>query len=108
MNKIMLVAGMLMSFGVSAEALTNPENGQVWITDDNGAYTTDNSRLIKSGDHYFGSDGRIYLRQGSLLMQIGGPRRGQMEQLQRIQIQITAPPIITAPLIVPMHHHHHH
>lgn len=101
MEKMILVTGLLMSFGLSADALTNPENGQVWITDDNGAYTADNSRLIKSGENYFGSDGRIYLRQGNILMQINGPREKKMEQPQTIQIHITAPPILTVPLLVP-------
>jgi hypothetical protein len=114
MKKIILVAGILMSFGLSAETMTNPQNGEVWAITDNGAYNADNSQLIKYGDKYYGGDGRIYLRQGNILMQIDGPRQEQRQQPQKIQIQITAPPIISAPMIVPaplitpIHRQHHH
>jgi len=104
---IILVAGILMSFGLSSETMTNPENGEVWAITDNGAYNADNSKLIKYGDKYYGGDGRIYLRQGNILMQIGGPRQEQIKQPQKIQIQITAPPITPVPMIVPMHPHFH-
>jgi hypothetical protein len=118
MTKFILVAGMLMSFGLSADTMTNPKTGEVWALTDNGAYNADNSKLIKNGDKYYGADGRIYLRQGDTLMQIDGPRQeqmGQPQQLQiQIQIQITAPPVTTAPFIgqipfiTPMHHYHPH
>jgi hypothetical protein len=116
MKKIILAAGILMSFALNAETMTNPENGEVWAITDKGAYNADNSQLIKYGDKYYGGDGRIYLRNDHILMQIDGPRREQIQQPQKIQIQITAPPIITAPMIVPAplitpiqrHHQHRH
>lgn len=102
MNKLIaLAAGMLVSFAVRAEIMTNPGNGEVWVITDNGAYNADNSELIKDGDKYYGSDGRIYLRQGSLLMQVSGPRQKQTVQPQTIQIQITTPPVTPMPWIVP-------
>jgi hypothetical protein len=107
MKKFIWGAGILMSFILRAETMINPENGEVWVITDNGAYNADNSELIKYEDKYYGSDGRIYLRQGNILMQIGGPRQGQMEQPQKIQIQITAPPVTPAPLIVPLRPHFH-
>jgi hypothetical protein len=74
MKKIMLVAGMLMSFGVSAEFKINPETGQGYNTDSNGAWSTDGTRLNKAGnsDTYFGSDGGTYEQQGNQIRQIGG------------------------------------
>lgn len=100
---IILAAGILMLLGLSAETMTNPENGEVWAITDDGAYNANNSKLIKNGDKYYGGDGRIYLRQGNTLMQIDGPRQ-QIKQPQQIQIQIQipAPAITPVPLIVPM------
>lgn len=100
---VMLIAGILMLFGLSAETMTNPENGEVWAITDDGAYNANNSKLIKNGDKYYGGDGRIYLRQGNILMQIDGPRQQQIKQPQQIQIQIQPPAITPVPIIVPMH-----
>lgn len=74
MKKIILAAGLLISFGVSAEMMTNPENGQIYVKDDKGAYTNDGTRLNKAGnsDTYFGTDGGIYEQQGNQIRQIGG------------------------------------
>jgi hypothetical protein len=74
MKKILLAAGLLMSFGVSAEMMTNLENGQIYITDDRGAYTNDGTRLNRAGnsDIYFGTDGGTYQQQGNQIRQIGG------------------------------------
>lgn len=97
-----------MSFVVCAETMTNPESSEVWVVTEKGAYNADNSELIKYEGKYYGGDGRIYLRQDNLLMQIDGPRQEQMEQPQKIQIHITVPPATSTPwLIVPMHPHFH-
>jgi len=81
MNKIMLVAGLLMSFGVSAEFKINPETGQGYNTDSNGAWSTDGTRLNKAGnsDTYFGSDGGTYEQQGNQIRQIGGFQSQQQD-----------------------------
>lgn len=104
---IVLIVGILISLGLNAKTMTNVENGEVWAITDNGAYNAENSKLIKHGDKYYGSDGRIYLRQGNMLVQIGGPRQEPMKQIQKIEIQITAPPItpVPVPILVPMHPH---
>lgn len=74
MKKIILVAGMLMAFGVRAEYKINSETGQGYNTDSNGAWSTDGTRLNKAGnsDTYFGSDGGTYEQQGNQIRQIGG------------------------------------
>jgi len=84
MKKIILVAGMLMSFGVSAEFKINPETGQGYNTDSNGAWSTDGTRLNRAGDSntYFGSDGGTYEQQGNQIRQIGGFKPQQQQQQQ--------------------------
>lgn len=93
-----------MICGVSnADVLTNPQTGEIWITDDKGAYTTDNSEIYKSGDNYLGEDGRVYKRIDDHLIQIGGPRQQQATPPQQINIQIRQEPapVVSWPFIVP-------
>jgi hypothetical protein len=68
--------------------LTDSRTGQAYIADDNGVYSTDNTRLNRAGDSYFGTDGSIYEQQGDILIQVGGPKQNEMGQSQRIEIPI--------------------
>ena len=73
MNKLILL-GLVLAFGANAEYKINP-NGGGYNTDDNGAWSTDGTRLNQAGpgnDTYFGTDGGIYQREGNTIRQTGG------------------------------------
>jgi hypothetical protein len=74
MKVITFLIAILMTFVASAEFKINPETGQGYNTDKNGAWGTDGIRLNRAGNSstYFGSDGGVYEQQGNQIRQIGG------------------------------------